>query len=50
MVEAVFEGEEDAVKTLVSFCRRGPNGAEVAKAEVNWEPYKDEFQSFNIVY
>ncbi len=50
MVEAVFEGEEDAVKKLVEFCRQGPKGAKVSKAEVNWEPYMDEFKSFSIVH
>jgi acylphosphatase len=28
-VEAVFEGEPDAVAALVEFCRRGPRGADV---------------------
>jgi acylphosphatase len=33
-VEAVFEGEADAVDQLVEFSRRGPSGAEVASVEV----------------
>jgi acylphosphatase len=33
-VEAVFEGEEAAVDRLVDFCREGPRGAEVERAEV----------------
>ena len=33
-VEAVFEGDEDAVDQLVDFCRRGPSRAEVASVEV----------------
>ena len=36
-VEAVFEGERDAVEDLVEFCRRGPRGAEVASVEVSEE-------------
>jgi acylphosphatase len=28
-VEAVFEGDEDAVAALVDWCRRGPRGADV---------------------
>ena len=28
-VEAVFEGDPDAVAALVEFCRHGPRGAEV---------------------
>jgi acylphosphatase len=33
-VEAVFEGEPDAVERLVEFCRRGPRGAIVERVEV----------------
>jgi acylphosphatase len=33
-VEAVFEGEADAVERLVSFCREGPRGAQVERVEV----------------
>jgi acylphosphatase len=36
-VEAVFEGDEDAVEELVEFCRRGPSRAEVASVEVEEE-------------
>jgi acylphosphatase len=33
-VEAVFEGEPDAVERLVDFCRSGPRGARVDRVEV----------------
>jgi acylphosphatase len=33
-VEAVFEGEPDAVESLVYLCREGPRGAEVERADV----------------
>jgi acylphosphatase len=33
-VEAVFEGEPDAVERLVAFCREGPRGARVERVEV----------------
>jgi acylphosphatase len=33
-VEAVFEGEGDAVERLIDFCRRGPRGARVDRVEV----------------
>jgi acylphosphatase len=33
-VEAVFEGETDAVERLVSFCREGPRGARVDHVDV----------------
>ena len=36
-VEAVFEGEVDAVERLVSFSREGPRGAQVDSVEVTEE-------------
>jgi acylphosphatase len=49
-VEAVFEGEEETIKTVIEFCKVGPKGAQVTEIIVNWEPYRGEFQSFNITY
>lgn len=49
-VEAVFEGEEDAVKAVVEYCKVGPKGADVTCIDVNWEPYREEFQGFVIAY
>jgi acylphosphatase len=36
-VEAVFEGEPEAVERLVELCRRGPRGARVDDLEVSEE-------------
>jgi acylphosphatase len=36
-VEAVFEGEDDAVERLVAFSRKGPRGAQVESVEVKEE-------------
>jgi acylphosphatase len=36
-VEAVFEGQADAVERLVAFCRRGPRGAQVEHVDVTDE-------------
>ena len=36
-VEAVFEGETDAVERLVAFSRKGPRGAQVESVEVTEE-------------
>ena len=36
-VEAVFEGEADAVERLVAFSRQGPRGAHVESVEVEEE-------------
>jgi acylphosphatase len=37
-VEAVFEGEPDAVAEMVRFSERGPRGAEVASVDTSEEP------------
>jgi acylphosphatase len=34
MLEAVFEGEPEAVESLVRFCGEGPRGAAVERVEV----------------
>jgi acylphosphatase len=36
-VEAVFEGDDDAVASLVEWCARGPRGAEVSSVDVTVE-------------
>jgi acylphosphatase len=41
-VEAVFEGPEEAVRSLVDWCRRGPAGAEVESVDVAWEEPQGE--------
>jgi acylphosphatase len=46
-VEAVFEGEDERVKSMVEWCSRGPAGARVGKVDVDWsEPEGD--QGFSI--
>jgi acylphosphatase len=37
-VEAVFEGDPEAVAEMVRFCERGPRGADVSSVETNEEP------------
>lgn len=36
-VEAAFEGAEDAVDSLVAWCRSGPRGADVSRVDVTEE-------------
>jgi acylphosphatase len=36
-VEAVLEGERDAVERVVATCRRGPRGARIERVEVTEE-------------
>jgi len=48
-VEAVFEGEESAVKTVVEWCRQGPESARVEHLDVVWETPTNEFRDFRIL-
>ncbi len=45
-VEAVFEGEEDAVLALVDYCRRGPSYARVENVDVRYEDFSGQFSGF----
>lgn len=36
-VEAVFEGEEEAVRSMVDWCAHGPPHATVERVEVDWQ-------------
>ena len=41
-VEAVFEGADEAVESLVAWCGRGPAGAQVESIEVTREAPRGE--------
>lgn len=41
-VEAVFEGDEERVASVVEWCRRGPAGARVDGVSVEWEEPQGE--------
>ena len=47
-VEAVFEGEPDAVQELVDWAGHGPSQADVASIEVFDEPVRGE-RGFEVV-
>ena len=36
-VEAVFEGEEDKIKKITEFCKKGPSSATVKSADIKEE-------------
>ena len=46
-VEAVFEGEPEAVEALVDFCRRGPRGADVNRVE-EFDEEPEELSGFEV--
>jgi acylphosphatase len=46
-VEAVFEGDDERVESIVEWCRRGPAGARVEEVEVDWSESEGE-EGFSI--
>jgi acylphosphatase len=46
-VEAVFEGEPDAVERLVRFMHEGPRGAQVERVEV-FDEEPEGLKGFNV--
>ncbi len=49
-VEAVLEGEDIDVSSLVEWCHAGPANARVEDVEIRNEKYKGEFSKFEVVY
>jgi acylphosphatase len=49
-VEALFEGEDQAVNEIINWCKKGPIGARVEKVEIKEEKFKNEFKKFSIIY
>ncbi len=49
-VEAVFEGDEEAVRRMISWCWVGPPGARVTDIKVEWEEYLGEYDKFRILF
>jgi len=47
-VEVIAEGQEDKIKGLIDFCKKGPEAAEVSKVDVKFEGATDEFDRFKI--
>jgi acylphosphatase len=47
-VEAVFEGSEQNVASILEWCKQGPPIARVERLEVSRQEYTGEFNSFEI--
>jgi acylphosphatase len=45
-LEAIFEGNKEAVEKMVVWCRKGPESARVTGIEIIWEEFKGEFKDF----
>ncbi len=49
-VEALFEGDEEAVERAVDWCRVGPPAAHVTQVKVEYGPYSGRYTDFSITY
>jgi len=49
-VEALLEGEEQAVVEVVKWCRTGPPSAQVTDVAVSWQPAQGNLKDFRIIY
>jgi acylphosphatase len=49
-VEAIFEGQENAVKDAVTWCHTGPTSAWVDQVEVKYEQPTGDFKRFRITW
>jgi acylphosphatase len=49
-VEVLAEGPEDQVRDLVSWCAKGPPASRVTGVREKAEPWKGEFDSFEIIF
>lgn len=47
-VEALFQGQKEAIGKMISLCRKGPFLSEVKDVEVMWEETKIFYNSFDI--
>ncbi len=45
-IEIVCEGEEDAIKEIVSWANHGPSAARVEHVDVRWRGYTGEIYEF----
>lgn len=49
-VEALLEGEDADVSTLIEWCHAGSANARVEDIEIKNEKYKGEFSKFEVLY
>jgi acylphosphatase len=49
-VEAIFEGDDKNVESMLEWCRKGPLHAVVKQVDATEEPYSSEFRDFRITY
>jgi acylphosphatase len=49
-VEALFEGDEAAVNSILEWCWQGSRFSRVAHVEIQWGNFTGDFDRFEIIY
>jgi len=49
-VEVMAEGEEDKLRELVEYCKKGPDAAEVSDIEIEYSDASGGFEGFSVRY
>ena len=49
-VDAIFEGNQDQVDTILAWCKEGPPNAQVSDVKLDWQDYSGEFSGFDISF
>jgi len=49
-VEALFEGDESQVSSILEWCKKGPPASQVKNVDMSRETYSGEFSDFRITY
>lgn len=49
-VEALFEGDEAAVNSILEWCWQGSRFSRVANVAIEWESYTGNLDRFEIIY
>lgn len=49
-VEAVAVGNEEKIKEFITWCKKGPQHAEVTDVKINYPEIKEEFKEFEVRY
>jgi acylphosphatase len=49
-VEIIAEGNEEKLKELIAFCRKGPENSSIDDVKIQYEEAKNEFNTFSVKY
>jgi acylphosphatase len=49
-VEVYAEGEKAQIETFIEFLGKGPPGAKVERADIEWREFTGGYTGFNVIY